>query len=330
MTKKPSLYEILDVPQTANTAAIDQAWRTKLGDLERSASAMDSSALASRKQLIRVAANTLLDSSSRLAYDSQLARSENTSGSDGNGNSTFSGNGYDSGLSSRVAGEAALGLTLIPQVRATLSSDSMNLRADAMALRAEAMSLRADAMILQAGARLGDNSESVQPRGWLRLMSSGPLLRILMFLTIMGLIALGWSRCSAVVAPLQRTATEGKASEKAALQEYFQTHGVRPANLAEMELLEAERRRRTNENRNEQQNTDQKAKAELKFEEDSRRRAQDVSDRLRSEEENQKRNVQREEREAQREQDERKRAERTAEEQRIQRLQNQWQQTLGR
>ena len=330
MTKKPSLYEILDVPQTANTAAIDHAWRTKLDDLERSASAMDSSELASRKQFIRVAANTLLDSSSRLAYDSQLAQSENTGGSGGSGNSIYSGNGYDSGLSRRVAGEAALGLTLVPQVRATLSSDSMNLRADAMALRAEAMSLRADAMILQAGARLGDNNESVQPRGWLRLMGSGPLLRILMFLTVMGLIALGWSRCSAVVAPLQRTATEGKASEKAALQEYFQTHGVRPANLAEMELLEAERRRRTNENRNEQQNTDQKAKAELKFEEDSRRRAQDVSDRLRFDEENQKRNVQREEREAQREQDERKRAERTAEEQRIQRLQNQWQQTLGR
>ena len=327
MTKKPSLYEILDVPQTANTAAIDQAWRTKLGDLERSASAMDSSELASRKQLIRVAANTLLDSSSRLAYDSQLARSENTGGSV---NSISSGSGHDSGLSRRVAGEAALGLTLVPQVQANLSSDSMNLRADAMALRAEAMSLRADAMILQAGARLGDNSESVQPRGWSRLMSSGPILRILMFLTVMGLIALGWARCTAVVAPLQRTATEGKASEKAALQEYFQTHGVRPANLAEMELLEAERRRRTNENRNEQQNTDQKAKAELKFEEDSRRRAQDVSDRLRSDEERQKLNVQREEREAQRELDERKRAERIAEEQRIQRLQNQWQQTLRR
>ena len=327
MTKKPSLYEILDVPQTANTAAIDQAWRAKLGDLERSASAMDSSELASRKQLIRVAANTLLDSSSRLAYDSQLARSENTGGSV---NSISSGSGHDSGLSRRVAGEAALGLTLVPQVQANLSSDSMNLRADAMALRAEAMSLRADAMILQAGARLGDNSESVQPRGWSRLMSSGPILRILMFLTVMGLIALGWARCTAVVAPLQRTATEGKASEKAALQEYFQTHGVRPANLAEMELLEAERRRRTNENRNEQQNTDQKAKAELKFEEDSRRRAQDVSDRLRSDEERQKLNVQREEREAQRELDERKRAERIAEEQRIQRLQNQWQQTLRR
>ena len=327
MTKKPSLYEILDLPQTANTAAIDQAWRAKLGALERSASAMDSSELASRKQLIRVAANTLLDSSSRLAYDSQLARSENTVGS---GNSIHSGSGHDAELSRRVAGEAALGLTLVPQVQANLSSDSMNLRADAMALRAEAMSLRADAMILQAGARLGDHRDEAPLSGWSRLMGSGPLLRILMFLTVMGLIALGWARCTAVVAPLQRTATEGKASEKAALQEYFQTHGVRPANLAEMELLEAERRRRTNENRNEQQNTDQKAKAELKFEEDSRRRAQDVSDRLRSDEERQKLNVQREEREAQRELDERKRAERIAEEQRIQRLQNQWQQTLRR
>lgn len=321
MTKKPSLYEILDAPQTANTAAIDQAWRTKLGALERAASAMDSIELASRKQLIRIAANTLLDSSSRLAYDSQLARSENTDGS---------GNSHASELSRQVAGEAALGLALVPQVQPTISRDSMNLRADAMALRAEAMSLRADAMILQAGARLGDSGESAPSRWGSALLGSGPILRILVFLTIMGLIALGWARCSAVVAPLQRTATEGKASEKAALQEYFQTHGVRPANSAEMELLEAERRRCSNENRNEQQNTDQKAKAALKFEDDARRRAQEVSDRLRSDEEQQRQMVQREEREAARQLNERKEAERIAEEQRIQKLQNQWQQTLTR
>jgi hypothetical protein len=40
-----------------------------------------------------------------------------------------------------------------------------------------------------------------------------------------------------------RARLEAKAAEKTAVQEYFQTHGVRPANMAELELLEAERRR---------------------------------------------------------------------------------------
>jgi curved DNA-binding protein CbpA len=321
MTKKPSLYEILDVPLTANSAEIDQAWRAKLGALERAVGVIDVKELASRKQLIRVAANTLLDSSSRLAYDAHLARSENPDGTSNN---------QGTELSRQVAVQAALGLALVPQVPPAISVDSMNLRADALALRAEAMSLRADALILQAGVRLADSGQSAQSRGWSHLMGSGPILRILVFLTVMGLIALGWARCSSAVAPLQRMATDGKASEKAVLQEYFQTHGVRPANLAEMELLEAERRRRNNDNRNEQQNADQKAKAELRFEEDARKRAEEVSERLRNDEERQKMAAQREERDAERQRNERKESERMAEERRVQKLQEQWQQTLRR
>ena len=129
--------------------------------------------------------------------------------------------------------------------------------------------------------------------------------------------------------PLRRNAVESKATEKVALQEYFQTYGVRPANIAEMELLEAERRR-SNESRNEQQNTDQKVKAELKFEGDARRRAQDVSDRLRLGEERQQLNTQREDRETERLRNERKDADRAAEERRIQKLEGQWQQISRR
>ena len=97
-----------------------------------------------------------------------------------------------------------------------------------------------------------------------------------------------------------------------------------------MELLEAERRCRSNESRNEQQNTDQKVKAELKFEGDARRRAQDVSDRLRLDEERQQLNTQREDRETERLRNERKDADRAAEERRIQKLEGQWQQISRR
>ena len=332
MTKKPSLYEILDVPETADAFAIEHAWTTKLAALEQTvATGVDVAELASRKQIIRLAASTLLDSSSRLVYDAELAR---------NGKLHHAGQNASPAVaaqhSAQSTGHGFNDLALVPVVASTAARDSINLRADALALRADAMSLRADAMILQSGAAMASSGNSGGANGWLRFVPSGPILRIAVFLGVMCLIALGWARCSANM-PMQRNAVESKASEKVVLQEYFQTHGVRPANMAEMELLEAERRRRSNEGRNEQQNTDQKVKAEAKFEEDSRRRAQDVSDRLRMDEERQRMdaeqqqlNTQRENRETERLRNERKDAERAAEERRIQKLEGQWQQIIRR
>lgn len=329
MTKKPSLYEILDVPQNADSTAIDDAWTTKLNALELAAVAgMDSADLASRKQIIRFAANTLLDSSTRLAYDAKLARSNSVDHASQSASPQLTAQ-LTAHHAAPGVGRSSNDLALVPQVSSSATRDSMNLRADALALRAEAMSLRADAMILQSGAALPTSGNSGRAGGWLHLISSGPIWRIMIFLAVLGLIALGFARCSNET-PLRRNAAEGKAAEKATLQEYFQTHGVRPANLAEMELLEAERRRRSNDNRNEQQNVEKKVKAEVTFEEDSRRRAQDVSDRLRSEEVQQKMAVQRDEREAERLRTERKEAERIAEEQRVQKMQDQWQQIIKR
>ena len=325
MSRKPSLYEILDVPQKADSAEIDHACFSKLKALElASVAGIDAADLASRKQIIRFAANTLSDRSTRLAYDAQLALDNNFGGSTGGSIPHL--------IAQQViqsGGRSSNDLSLLPQVATSATRDSMNLRADALALRAEAMSLRADSMILQSGAAPPTSGHPGSAGGWLHLISSGPVWRIFIFLSILGLIALGFARCSNET-PLRRNAVESKGAEKAALQEYFQTHGVRPANLAEMELLEAERRRRSNDSRNEQQNSEQKVKAELKFEEDSRRRAQDVSDRLRMEEEQQKMVLQREELEAKRLVTERKETERVAEEQRVQKMQGQWQQIIRR
>ena len=325
MTRKPSLYEILNVPESAAASTIEHAWTTKLDALEQEGTAgMNSAELASRKQIIRLAASTLLDSSSRLVYDAELARYSATDHSGKKADSLFSSKPF-----AQSVGKGLNDLALIPLVASTAARDSMNLRADALALRADSMSLRADALILQSGAALACGGSHGRADGWLRYIPSGPILRIAIFLIVMCLIALGWARCSADT-PSRRNTVESKATESAALQEYFQTHGVRPANMAEMEVLEAERRRRSNDSRNEQQNTDQKAKAELKFEEDSRRRAQDVSDRLRMDEERQQLNTQREERETERLRNERKDAASADEERRIQKLEGQWQQIIRR
>lgn len=325
MIKKPSLYEILDVPETADATAIEHACTTRLGALEQANVARgDTAELASQKQIIRLAASTLLDSSSRLVYDAELSQNKKLAQAGKNASSPFTDQHPTQG-----AGHGFNNLALIPLVASTAARDSMNLRADALALRADAMSLRADAMILQSGGALASGSNDGRADAWLRFVPSGPVLRIAVFLGVMCLIALGWARCSTDT-PSRRNAVESKAVEKAALQEYFQTHGVRPGNMAEMELLEAERRRRSNESRNEQQNTDQKVKAEAKFEEDSRQRAQDVSDRLRMDEERQQLNTQQENREIERLRNERKEAERAAEERRIQKLEGQWQQIIRR
>ena len=325
MSKKTSLYEILGVPETADATAIDHAWTTKLAALEQAATTgMDAAELGSRKQIIRLAASTLLDSSSRLVYDSELARNAKPVHA-----GTHSGSQFSTQRSAQSAGGGFNDLALIPQTASTAARESMNLRADALALRADAMSLRADAMILQSGTDLPHSIHSDHSGGWLRSVSSGPMLRIAVFLVVMCLVALGWARCSTEVPP-KRNAAANTSTEKAALQEYFQTYGVRPANVAEMELLEAERRRRSNDSRNEQQNTDQKVKAEVKFEEDARRRAQEVSDRLQMDEERQKMATQREDTNAQQMLAERKEAERQAEERRIQKLEWQWQQIIKR
>ena len=186
MIKKPSLYEILDVPETADACAIEHAWTTKLGTLDQAGAAdVDSAELASRKQIIRQAASTLLKSSSRLAYDAELARHAATDHTVKNANPIFSAEPF-----TQSVGKGFSDLALIPLVASTAARDSMNLRDDALALRADAMSLRADAMILRSGAALASSRSSGRTDGWQRYVPSGPLLRIAIFLVVMCLIAL--------------------------------------------------------------------------------------------------------------------------------------------
>jgi hypothetical protein len=168
--------------------------------------------------------------------------------------------------------------------------------------------------------------------GWSRLLSSGPLIRLLVFMGLLAAAAFAVSRYIAD-APVRSNAAASQATERAELQEYFQTHGVRPANRAEMELLEAERRRRDNERRNEKQNVTQEVRDEKKFEEESRRSAEAAAARLRADEERHQENLKREQiqqLELERQASDRKEMERRAEEDRVRRQQEQWQQVIKR
>ena len=76
-----------------------------------------------------------------------------------------------------------------------------------------------------------------------------------------------------------------QASEKAALQEYYQAHGVRPANMAELQLLEAERQRQENAERQASGERRRAEEAQQRWEEESRRIGDQVTrDRIQAEE----------------------------------------------
>lgn len=327
MSKKPTLYAILRVPRTADIATIANASQAQLDALAQGTSGLDAAQLESRQQMIRIAASTLKDPASRLTYDARLAQEDSLSNAQ---TATHS-------LSTATAASITDSLVLRPSASGLPGHDSAHLRAEALSLKAEALSLKADAMILQASASSNSlvtsgSGTHAAAAGWLEGIAAGRMWRVLIFMLILLVIAMSFSRC-AVHGPAQREASESKAGERAALQEYFQTYGVRPANMAEMELLQAERKRKENEQRSQMQDSNKTKTDEQKFEEDSRRRAEEVSDRLRRDEEVQKMALEREldrERQAERELRDRKDAERLAEQQRIKKLEEKWQTVITR
>ena len=95
-------------------------------------------------------------------------------------------------------------------------------------------------------------------------------------MVVIGLTIFIISRC-AVGSVEKQAVIARKAEEQAALQDYYQTFGVRPANMAELELLEAQRRRAENDSRSAEQERTRKERAQQKFEEDFRRSSDAVS-----------------------------------------------------
>jgi D-hexose-6-phosphate mutarotase len=107
------------------------------------------------------------------------------------------------------------------------------------------------------------------------------VVRALGLLVVVGMTAFGIARCGTGTSTQNRVELERKAAEQTALQEYYQTYGVRPANMAELELMQAARQRTANEQRQTEQNRRAQEQAERHFEEESHRRGREVSEELR-------------------------------------------------
>jgi hypothetical protein len=268
MKARPTLYELLGVPQGAALAEIQAAYRLEVNALEAQRAAMPAPAFTDRMQMLRMAYSTLTDAASRTGYDAKLQEA-----------------------AARAAPPAAPAYgTATPALALALGTDphpgaaaaSADARADALAMRADALALRADAMLLRAGIEPGLQRGGGGGAGLAAGALTGVKLmaRSIGLLVIVGFVVFGIARCSSTGSAQKRMAIEAKAAEQTALQEYFQTHGVRPANMAEMQLLEAERRRKDNEQRQAEQRKRFQAQEQTRFEEDARRRAEQVSSEL--------------------------------------------------
>ncbi|AMO22061.1 hypothetical protein GCM10027034_23520 [Ramlibacter solisilvae] len=308
MGGRRTLYELLGVAQTASVAELQSAYRQRVAELEAACAGMNLQDYKDQAQLLRVALSTLSDPVTRVGYDAKLTASS-------------------------AAPAAAAGLTLAPLEPKPDAAGSAGVRADALSMRADALALRADAMLVRAGLDLpaGRSGGMAAPIASGAVKMLRRLASALGLLVLVGMGAFMLTRCTVGDPAARRVAQESQAAEKAALQEYYQTHGVRPANMAELELLEAERRRRSNQERQQDLNQDKQERQERQFEQDARRRADEVSRQLRHDEERARYEAQRE---AQRERnekmakEERERMQQEAELLRAERERERWRQEL--
>lgn len=250
MKEKRTLYELLGVRPHATATEVRTAYRLALEALEAQRASLGKQEFDEQFQLLRVAYSTLSDSISRA--------------------------GYDADLEAAAKAASALAVTAVPG--APLSASGT--RADALGLRADALSLRADALMARAELETVAN-RSGGTGFWATLSdSTRRLLSLFILLMLLGLISAGVSRCSMKSAREQielREAMEKRAAEQAALQDYYQTYGVRPANMAELERMEADRRRKENAERQAAADNRRAEEEQRRWEEESHRRGEEVS-----------------------------------------------------
>lgn len=271
MGSRATLYEMLGVRQEASLPELQSAYRHQVSLLEAARAGMSLDDFNDKAQLLRVAMSTLGDPVSRLSYDTKLAGA------------------------CRAVGTALA--TRDPAVRG-IDAASTLVRADALALRADALSLRADAMLVRAAAG-GDATlpgrDAAHVIGSVAVTALKRISRAIGLLVLVGIAAFWVARFAVGDSSARRAAMEAKAAEKTALQEYFQTYGVRPANMAELESLETERRRRENQGRQAERDREKQEKDARRFDEESRQRAREVSEQLQATEERARRFAEREE-----------------------------------
>ncbi len=312
-TKKKTFYEILAVSSTATDEEIQANYQSLTFTLRSQKKLFTPDEYEFKLKIIDLAFRTLLNPSSRNAYDAELAAC----------------------LVAAGGSTPPAGLVLQPDASA------ISLKAEAIALRAEAISLRVDALAMKSDVAAFSAPSIHETSGQTAVFGLMPNLK--KFAMFLGALLAGWmvvQVLSLLVFNRHSNLNDeaaAKANEKVIIQEYYQTHGVRASSKAEVQQLEAEtRRKEAEERRIERENIKaelEKTKAEedaRRFEEESRRRGEQVSAELRYSENQAQEQVRREDAEKKREQEQEKKAREKAENDRIEKEKQRWQETLRR
>ncbi|MCX7141694.1 MAG: hypothetical protein NT123_11525 [Proteobacteria bacterium] len=143
------------------------------------------------------------------------------------------------------------------------------------------------------------------------------IVRVIAALMILGVIIKVSTAILAGGQPGRSADGVSKADEKVRMQEYYQTHGVRPASRIEADLLEVENRRKENEQREAAREKKQEEDRYRQFVEDSRRVGREASENVRQAEEQARYEEERRKQQLERERREREMAEREAERDRL-------------
>jgi len=239
MSPKQTLYEVLAVSPTASTQEIQDAYQHRWNALQLEKATLSSEDFSFRQQLLTLARSTLSNPDERSYYDAKLANTVVPDNADWKSNA----------------------LTV------TTNNDSLSRQADTLALHADALALRAQAMAIRAGLPGGALPASSGEKSPIKrtVVIIGTVVATLMLLQM---IAMYFSA---------RSQQEAKmAEEKIIIQEYYQTHGVRPASAAEVRLLEAENRRKESEERAAERAVQKEEYEKRQAEAETRRSQEDV------------------------------------------------------
>jgi curved DNA-binding protein CbpA len=260
MSPKKTLYEILNVSQDATFAQIQTEYTNLCHKLESGSSGLMAQDAAMQLKLVNMAFQVLRDNMSRAAYDAKLSQQTALA------------------VTPPTAGSEALSVKV----------DSVSLKADAAALMAQAAMLNANALSMHYAAT-GQSAGLQGGGGFFKTFRFGFTVLGAIVAVSMVVMVLSLGRCSGgrVSGP-----EDAKAQEKLMLQEYYQQYGVRPANMAEMNLLEAQRRKdeaakRSEESasRNAEMAADKKAREEQRFIDETQKLSQRVTENLQRDEE---------------------------------------------
>jgi curved DNA-binding protein CbpA len=240
---KKSLYEWLQVSENASPEAISAAHGRLVDELIATRAHFDPAEFDLRMQTLQMALSTLSSPSSRFAYDTTLSNTR---------------------LEQRLHQPAPRGGSRKP---AGFSDEH------ALGQAIGSHPTRVDSV---------SGAASQSPLIWLLSTLKSSLTKTLVFIGLLSLMGMVlqvlFFRATVTNAP---TEFQHSAEEKAVIQEYFQTHGVRPNSREDAELMAREERRQNAEKRQAER---ERAKAEFerqRFEQESRRRADQVSEALR-------------------------------------------------